>query len=124
MRYIDADILKEKLLAERDKIPLEIVERYSFGVPTPYRHGQSMRGGIRVALRCMEETPTVEVAERKRGVWLRSDKEYEDDWSYTHLYWITCPFCGLKLSSDQCFQTACKTHFCSNCGAELKGDSE
>lgn len=60
MRYIDADILKEKILAERDKIPLEIVERYSFGVPTPYRHGQSMRGGIRVALRCMEETPTID----------------------------------------------------------------
>lgn len=120
MRYIDADILKEKILAERDKIPLEIVERYSFGVPTPYRHGQSMRGGIHVALRCMEDTPTVKIDGRKQGEWLRTEKEYDDDWSFTRLYWITCPFCGLKLSSDSTHLTASKTHYCPNCGAELR----
>ena len=60
-RYIDANILKEKILEERDKIPLKRVERYSFGVETPYRDGQAMRGGIRKALRCLEQTPTADV---------------------------------------------------------------
>ena len=60
-RYIDANVLKEKLLQERDAIPLTRVERYAFGVETPNRDGQAMRGGIRKALRCMEQTPTAEV---------------------------------------------------------------
>ena len=119
MRLIDADELKRRILEERDKIPLTIVERYSFGVGTPNRHGQSMRGGIRKALRCMEETPTANAEERKQGRWIRTDKEYEDDWSYTHLYWITCPFCGLKLNSDSTHLTASKMHYCPNCGAKL-----
>ena len=60
MRLIDADALKEKLLKERDAIPTTVIERYSFGVPTPNHHGESMRGGIRKALRCMEQTPTID----------------------------------------------------------------
>lgn len=63
MRLIDATDLVRRVLDERDKIPLEIVERYSFGVPTPNRHGQAMRGGIRKALRCIETSPTVDAVE-------------------------------------------------------------
>lgn len=59
-RLIDADALKERILEERDAIPTTIVERYSLGVPTPNKHGNSMRGGIRIALRCMEQTPTID----------------------------------------------------------------
>lgn len=60
MRLIDADALKEKLLKERNAIPTTYTERYGFGVEFPYRHGQSMRGGIKKALRCMEQTPTID----------------------------------------------------------------
>lgn len=60
MRLIDANELKEKLLKERDAIPLTCTERYGFGVEFPNHHGQSMRGGIKKALRCMEQTPTVD----------------------------------------------------------------
>jgi hypothetical protein len=60
MRLIDADALKEKLIEERDAIPLTCTERYGFGVEFPNHHGQSMRGGIRKALRCMEQTPTID----------------------------------------------------------------
>lgn len=60
MRLIDADALKEKILKERDAIPTTVIERYSFGVPTPNHHGESMRGGIKKALRCMEQTPTID----------------------------------------------------------------
>jgi predicted nucleic acid-binding Zn ribbon protein len=65
-RYIDANILKEKILEERDKIPLYRVERYSFGVELPNRDGQAMRGGIRKALRCLEQMPTADVAPRAK----------------------------------------------------------
>ena len=63
MRPIDADELKKLILKERDAIPKEIYERYGFGVGTPNKHGNSMRGGIRIALRCMENTPTLDVVE-------------------------------------------------------------
>ena len=60
MRLIDADALKEKILKERDAIPKTCTERYGFGVEFPNKHGNSMRGGIRKALRCMEQCPTVD----------------------------------------------------------------
>lgn len=60
MRLIDATRLVSDVLEERDKIPLTVVERYSLGVPTPFSHGQSMRGGIRKALRCIEQAPTID----------------------------------------------------------------
>ena len=59
-RLIDADALKEKLIKERDAIPLTCTERYGFGVEFPNHHGLSMRGGIKKALRCMEQTPTID----------------------------------------------------------------
>ena len=62
-RYIDANILKEKILKERDKIPFKKIEPYSFGVETHYRDGAAMRGGIRKALRCLEQAPTADVVE-------------------------------------------------------------
>lgn len=63
MRLIDADALKKAILEERDKIPFEIVERYPFGVAVPYKPSAAMRGGIRKALRCMEETSTVDAVQ-------------------------------------------------------------
>ena len=60
MRLIDADALKEKIIKERDAIPLKKTERYGFCVEFQDPHGMSMRGGIRNALRCMEETPTID----------------------------------------------------------------
>lgn len=60
MRLIDATRLVELALLERDKIPLTIVERYSFGTGSPNRHGQSMRGGIRKILRLIEQSPTID----------------------------------------------------------------
>lgn len=60
MRLIDATRLVSDVLKERNKIPLTVVERYSFGVPSPFSHGQSMRGGIRKALRCIEQAQTID----------------------------------------------------------------
>ena len=54
MRLIDANEVVENIVAERDKIPYELVSG------KPFKHGNSMRGGIRKALRCIEQAPTVD----------------------------------------------------------------
>ncbi|MBR5199327.1 MAG: hypothetical protein IKW20_05805 [Bacteroidales bacterium] len=60
-RLIDYNELKQLILEERDKIPLELPpERYGFGIPRRNHHGDSIRGGIRKALRCMEQCKTVD----------------------------------------------------------------
>ena len=53
-RLIDANKVVKAILAERDKIPYELVSE------KPFKHGNSMRGGIRKALRCIEQAPTVD----------------------------------------------------------------
>ena len=54
MRLIDANEVVKAILEERDKIPYELVSE------KPFKHGNSMRGGIRKALRCIEQAPTVD----------------------------------------------------------------
>ena len=54
MRLIDANEAIKNIVAERDKIPYELVSE------KPFKHGNSMRGGIRKALRCIEQAPTVD----------------------------------------------------------------
>ena len=54
MRLIDANEVVKNIVAERDKIPYELVSE------KPFKHGNSMRGGIRKALHCVEQDPTVD----------------------------------------------------------------
>ena len=54
MRLIDATEVVKNIVAERDKIPYELVSE------KPFKHGNSMRGGIRKALHCVEQAPTVD----------------------------------------------------------------
>ena len=54
MRLIDATEVVKNIISERDKIPYELVSE------KPFKHGNSMRGGIRKALRCIEQAPTVD----------------------------------------------------------------
>ena len=54
MRLIDATEVVKDIISERDKIPYELVSE------KPFKHGNSMRGGIRKALRCIEQAPTVD----------------------------------------------------------------
>ena len=61
MRLIDADALKSGILKERDKIPRTVpAASYELVAEKPFQHGNSMRGGIRKALKCMEQCPTVD----------------------------------------------------------------
>lgn len=100
-RYIDANVLKEKLLKERDAIPTTRAERYSFGVECPNRDGNAMRGGIRKALRCMEQTPTADVVEVVRCKDCEYfDRDYDDS---------VIGACSNKRQNIRCNEN----HFCS-----------
>ncbi len=60
-RLIDANELKKLILAERDKIPKTLPSAiYEFMIEKPNHHGNSMRGGIRKALRCLEQCQAVD----------------------------------------------------------------
>ena len=61
MRLIDANKVVKNIVAERDKIPRTITAApYELGAEKPYHAGDQMRGGIRKALRCIEQAPTVD----------------------------------------------------------------
>ena len=60
-RLVDANEVVKAILAERDKIPCTITTApYELGTEKPFKHGNSMRGGIRKALHCIEQAPTVD----------------------------------------------------------------
>ena len=60
-RLIDANAVVKAILAERDKIPRTVpTAPYELGTEKPFRAGDQMRGGIRKALRCIEQAPTVD----------------------------------------------------------------
>ena len=62
-RLVDANEVVKAILAERDKIPRTITTApYELGTEKPYHAGDQMRGGIRKALRCIEQAPTVDAA--------------------------------------------------------------
>ena len=89
-RLINATAVVKDILAERDKISLTYEERYGFGVKLPSRHGQSMRGGIRKALRCIETAPTVNAVEVVRC----RDCIYFDGWDYCNHEKMEHGHCG------------------------------
>ena len=61
MRLIDANEVVKNIVAERDKIPRTVsTAPYELGTEKPYHAGDQMRGGIRKALRCIEQAPTVD----------------------------------------------------------------
>lgn len=60
-RMIDANEVVKAILEERDKIPRTITTApYELGTEKPFHAGDQMRGGIRKALRCIEQAPTVD----------------------------------------------------------------
>ena len=61
MRLIDANEVVKNIVAERDKIPRTVpTAPYELETEKPYHVGDQMRGGIRKALRCIEQAPTVD----------------------------------------------------------------
>lgn len=110
MRLIDADELKELILAERDKIPKKVpCATYELMREKDNRHGNAMRGGIRVALRCMENTPTIEAEPVRHGRWDDEDNER----------WV-CTLCGSWYIVD----SNGYMHYCPHCGAKMDKEED
>lgn len=110
-RYIDADELKELIIAERDKIPRTVpAASYELEKEKPYNHGNSMRGGIRIALRCMEQCPTINSEDlRPKGKWVY---DIENDTWY-------CSKCG----EENCYAYSKELkrftdNYCPVCGSD------
>ena len=100
MRLIDANEVVKAILAERDKIPRTIITApYEFGTEKPYHAGDQMRGGIRKALRCIEQSPTVDAVPVVR---CRECKEGEiDDPDFPDQYYCHAG-CGWNKGNFYC----------------------
>ena len=111
-RPIDATRLVKLVLEERDKIPLGTVERYSFGVPSPYKHGQSMRGGIRKVLRLVEQAPTLDYEPVRHNQWALHEM---------NPHRVTVDGYVVCLECEHTFDRIKGTWFkrCPNCGAKM-----
>lgn len=60
MKLINYEEYKNKLLEVRDSIPLTVpAASYELMREKPYAHGMAMRGGIRKALKCLEQCQNV-----------------------------------------------------------------
>ena len=88
-RYIDAD----KLIAEYDRVHI--------GPP----------GGAR---KLMEEAPTADVAEVKRGKWIEKEEVYGD-------VYYTCSNCTNDWTTIDGTPQENFMNYCPNCGAKMDG---
>lgn len=116
MRPIDADALKELLLKERDAIPKTVTAPYyEFSVQKPNHTGDLVRGGIKKALRCMENTPTLTLDDlRPKGEWIE-----QEDFNLDTYY--DCSVCGESFCLIDGSPTDNLFKFCPNCGAKMGG---
>ena len=74
MSYINREDVVKAILVGRDKIPRTVpAAPYELVPVKPNQHGNSMRGGIRKALRCIEEAPAADVAPIRYGKWVIDD---------------------------------------------------
>ena len=113
-RYVDAVPIICDILKERDRIGVEKEERYGLGVRVPNRHGASMRGGIRKALRIIETAPTADVEPVRHGRWV---EHYAfGAWHYD------CPFCEDGYATKE--REKKTVNYCSNCGAKMELEVE
>lgn len=105
MSYIKREDVVRAILAERDKIPHTVpAAPYELVASKPNQHGNSMRGGIRKALRCIEQAPAENVAPIRHARW-ESDE--------------TCSNCGKKSTDglDAEKWSYWFPDFCPHCGA-------
>ena len=77
MQLKDVTPIISTLVKLREAHPAYTPERYSFGVKLPNQHNQSVRGAIRMALRCIEQAPVI--ASYKSNL-LSYEEAVEDDY--------------------------------------------
>ena len=109
------------ILAERDKIPRTITTApYELGTEKPYHAGDQMRGGIRKALRCIEQAQTVEAVPVVR---CRECKHHRDKNEQEQQYLVKdILICTSPDATDDCWNAVWPDHFCHY--GERKGDAD
>ena len=112
MRMIDANAVVKAILEERDKIPRTITTApYELGTEKPYHAGDQMRGGIRKALRCIEQAPTVDAVPVVR---CRECKHHRDKNEQERQYLVEdILICTSPDATDDCWNAVWPDHFCS-----------
>lgn len=109
MKLINYEEYKNKLLKVRDSIPLTVpAATYELMLEKPDAHGMSMRGGIRKALKCLEEYQNVsDVVPVVYGEWGTGRFNLE-----TGNYEEQCTHC-------RNFSKEYGKPYCPNCGARM-----
>ena len=112
MRLIDANAVVKAILEERDKIPRTIATApYEPWAENPYHAGDQMRGGIRKALRCIEQSPTVDAVPVVR---CRECKHHRDKNEQEQQYLVEdILICTSPDATDDCWNAVWPNHFCS-----------
>lgn len=112
MRMIDANAVVKAILEERDKIPRTITTApYELGTEKPYHAGDQMRGGIRKALRCIEQAPTVDAVPVVR---CRECKHHRDKNEQERQYLVEdILICTSPDATEDCWNAVWPDHFCS-----------
>ena len=111
-RLIDANEVVKAILEERDKIPRTITTApYELGTEKPYHAGDQMRGGIRKALRCIEQAPTVDAVPVVR---CRECKHHRDKNEQERQYLVEdILICTSPDATEDCWNAVWPDHFCS-----------
>ena len=112
MQLKDVTPIIKAILDERNKIPLMInTERY---IPNwqPNLNGNAMRGGIRKALRIIEQAPVVDAVPVVHGRWIL-ERIYR---KCSLCEWI---FCIRDEEGD-----LQKFNYCPNCGMPMDGGAD
>ena len=94
-RLIDANAVVKAILEERDKIPRTITTApYELGTEKPFHAGDQMRGGIRKALRCIEQAPTVDAVVVTRC----KDCTHKERATVNEKGFLICPASGMEIT--------------------------
>lgn len=112
MRPINSFEFKTRLLDERDKIPLTVpCAPYELGRERKSLFHEGQRSGIRIALRCLEQTQTLLGYEFmvmvRHGKWV---------WNSQQGHW-ECNRCGCIRSHD--LVLGLDAAYCGQCGAKM-----
>lgn len=119
MQLKDVTPIIKAILEERDRIPRIIDQERYIPNPQPYHDGNFMRGGIRKALRIIEQAPVVDAVPVRHGRWIDEIEPNAVTASGREVHIFRCSACDFTWAN----KTAVLHYFkyCPNCGAKMDG---